>query len=68
MPEKLRIDAADAKARVDANQAIVLDVVSTPAWESLEEAIPKAIRMAPEEFGDRFAELPRERAIIAYCT
>ncbi len=68
MPETLRISPADAKARVDAHQAIVVDVVSPQAWDALDEAVPGAIRISPEEFGQRFGELPRERAIIAYCT
>ncbi len=68
MPERLRIRPADAKARVDAHQAIVVDVVSPQAWDALDEAVPGAIRISPEDFGQRFGELPRERAIIAYCT
>ena len=68
MPERLRISPADAKARVDAQQALIVDVVSPQAWDALDEAIPGAIRIPPDEFGQRFGELPRERAIIAYCT
>jgi rhodanese-related sulfurtransferase len=68
MPERLRISPADAKARVDAHQAIVVDVVSPQAWGTLDKAVPGAIRISPEEFGQRFGELPRERAIITYCT
>jgi rhodanese-related sulfurtransferase len=68
MPERLRISPSDAKARVEAQQAIVVDVVSPQAWDALDEAVPGAIRISPEEFGQRFSELPRERAIIAYCT
>ena len=68
MTEQLRIDPADAKARVDAGEAIILDVVSPMAWEQLDRAIRGAVRIAPDELGDRWGELPRERAIIAYCT
>ncbi len=68
MPERLRISPADAKALLDAQQAIVVDVVSPQAWDALDRAVPGAIRVSPEEFGQRFGELPRERAIIAYCT
>ena len=68
MAEQLRIDPADAKARVDAGEAIILDVVSPMAWEQLDRAIRGAVRIAPDELGERWGELPRERAIIAYCT
>jgi rhodanese-related sulfurtransferase len=68
MPERLRISPTDAKARLDAQQAIIVDVVSPQAWDTLDVVIPGALRIAPEAFGQRFGELPRERAIIAYCT
>jgi rhodanese-related sulfurtransferase len=68
MAESLRIDSAEAKERVDAGQAIILDVVSPMAWEQLDRAVAGAIRISPEEIGQRWSELPREREIIAYCT
>jgi hypothetical protein len=37
--EELRIDPTDAKARVDAGEAIILDVVSPMAWVELDIAI-----------------------------
>jgi rhodanese-related sulfurtransferase len=66
--EQLRIDPADAKRRVDAGEAIILDVVSPVAWEQLDRSVQGAIRIPPDELGERWAELPRELAIIAYCT
>jgi rhodanese-related sulfurtransferase len=66
--EELRISAADAKRLVDAGEAIVLDVVASGVWEALDEAVPGAVRIPPEQVGARFGELPRDRAIIAYCT
>ena len=68
MAESLRIDPTDAKARVDAGEAIILDVVSPLAWEQLDRAISGAVRIAPDELRERWGELPRERAVIAYCT
>jgi len=68
MAEQLRIDPTDAKRRVDAGEAIILDVVSPMAWEQLDRAIQGAVRISPDELGERWQELPRERAIIAYCT
>jgi rhodanese-related sulfurtransferase len=68
MAEPLRIDPTDAKARADAGEAIILDVVSPPAWEQLDRAIQGAVRIAPDELGERWGELPRERVIVAYCT
>jgi rhodanese-related sulfurtransferase len=68
MSEPLRISAADAKARVDTGKAIVLDVVSPAAWDALDVAIARAVRIPPDEFDARSAVLPKDRAIVAYCT
>jgi rhodanese-related sulfurtransferase len=68
MAEQLRIDPTEAKELVDAGEAIILDVVSPMAWEQLDHAIQGAVRIAPDELRERWGELPRERAVIAYCT
>ncbi len=68
MADQLRIDPAGARARLDAREAIVLDVVSPLAWEQLDRAVRGAVRISPDELGERWQELPRERAIVAYCT
>ena len=68
MTEELRISAADARRLVDAGEAIMLDVVASGVWEALDEAVPGAVRIPPEQIGQRFGELPRDRVIIAYCT
>jgi hypothetical protein len=38
------------------------------AWEQLDRAVHGAIRISPDELDERWQELPRERAVIAYCT
>ena len=68
MPEELRIDPAAAQARVAADDAIVLDVVSPMAWEQIDRAIRGAVRISPDEIDARWGELPRDRDIVAYCT
>jgi hypothetical protein len=52
----------------DEGQALILDVVASHVWPSMSRTIAGLIRIAPEEIGDRFGELPRGKAIIAYCT
>jgi rhodanese-related sulfurtransferase len=66
--DDLRIDPREAKRRIDAGEAIVLDVVAPGVWEQLEVAVPGALRIAPPDIEARFRELPREREIVAYCT
>jgi len=66
--DDLRISAAEAKRRVDAGEAIVLDVVQPVTWAQMHRTIQGALRIEPNDIPERFAELPRERQIIAYCT
>lgn len=68
MTNDLRIRPSEARARLDAGQAIILDVVTSAAWDQLDVAIRGAVRIAPEELDRRFRELPRDKEIIAYCT
>ena len=63
-----RIEAAEAKALVDAGQAIILDMVASHVWPAMARTIEDSIRIPPEEIQTRFHELPRDKAIIAYCT
>ena len=68
MAEALRISPAEAKARVDAGEAIVLDVVTPQAWDQIDVAIAGALRIPPDELGGHLADLPKDRDLIAYCT
>jgi rhodanese-related sulfurtransferase len=68
MADALRISPAEARARVDAGRALILDVVSPLAWDQLDVAIAGALRIPPDELNDHLAELPTDRDLIAYCT
>jgi rhodanese-related sulfurtransferase len=68
MPEPVRIQPGDAKALVDAGEAIVLDVVSPHDRAQIDQVVQGSIRIPPNEIARRWRELPSERAIIAYCT
>lgn len=63
-----RINVADAKAMTDAGEAVILDVIASHVWPSMTRIIPGSMRIPPEEVEERFAELPRDKAVIAYCT
>ena len=66
--EDLRIGPAEAKARVDAGKAIILDVVSPGTWEQMPRVVSGAIRISPGEIEQRYRELPTDKQVIAYCT
>jgi rhodanese-related sulfurtransferase len=31
-------------------------------------ALPGAVRIPPDQVDERYGELPREKAVVAYCT
>jgi rhodanese-related sulfurtransferase len=63
-----RIEAADAKVMVENGDAMILDVVASHVWPAMARTIQGSIRIPPEQIQERFGELPRDKAIIAYCT
>ena len=65
---RVRIDAAEARTRIESGDAVALDVVQPRAWDQIDGAVAGAVRISPEELAQRFAELPLDLEIIAYCT
>ena len=66
--EGIRIDPTEAKARADAGEAIILDVVAPHVWEQMHRSVAGAIRLDPREIEHLYQELPRDKQIVAYCT
>jgi rhodanese-related sulfurtransferase len=60
----LRIDAEEARARVD-DGALLVDV---RRQDDHTAALPGAVRVAPDEVPGRVPEFPREVAIVLACT
>jgi rhodanese-related sulfurtransferase len=76
-----RIDPASAKAKLDAGEAVALDVTSSLVYPAVSHRIPGAIRVPPEpiirglqaarpaaEIAKYLESLPPDRDVIAYCT
>lgn len=66
--QDLRIDVQHALTKLEAGEAVALDVVQPGAWDRIDGVIKGAVRIPPEEITQRFEELPRDLDIIAYCT
>ena len=66
--EELRIDPAEAKAKVEAGEAIILDVVAPHVWPEMRRAIAGADQDRPARGWGPLRRAPAERQIIAYCT
>lgn len=61
-----RISAADAKAAVDAGEAILVDVRHESSYRRSHAA--GAMHLYPDQVVTRWKELPREKLIVTYCT
>ncbi len=64
----LRIEVAQAKAKLEAGEAVAVDVVQPGTWDQLDGAVRGAVRIPPKDIEQRFAEIPLDRHIITYCT
>ena len=64
----LRIEVDRAKAKLESGEAVALDVVQPSAWDQVDGAVKSAVRIPPDEIGQRFKELPLGLEIITYCT
>jgi len=64
--EAARISLADAKKAFDAGDAIFVDTRAAEGFKI--EHIKGAINIPAGEFETRYAELPKNRQIIAYCS
>jgi rhodanese-related sulfurtransferase len=65
---EIRIDVDQARAKLEAGEAVALDVVQPGAWDGIDGVVKGAVRIPPEEIPERFKELPRELDVVAYCT
>jgi rhodanese-related sulfurtransferase len=65
---ELRVGVHEARTKLEAGEAVALDVVQPGAWDGLDGVIEGAVRIPPDEILERFEELPRDLDIIAYCT
>ncbi|MDP3968052.1 MAG: metalloregulator ArsR/SmtB family transcription factor [Nocardioides sp.] len=59
------VDTDELLRRLDAGEAVVLDV--RPAPEYAGGHLPGAIHIPLAELADRLSELPQDREIVAYC-
>lgn len=64
--EAKRISVAEAKAALEGGKAVLIDVRVKQAYDA--EHAKGALSVPLAELPNRFAELPKDKLIIAYCT
>ncbi len=75
---EFRIGLENARKKMEAGEAVVLDVTSPLMEPAVRGRIPGAIRVSPRELLDtnrptaevlrRLPPLPRDKTIVVYCT
>jgi rhodanese-related sulfurtransferase len=67
--EPTRITVDELKERMDRGEPFaILDARNPQAWAEADTKLPGAIRVPADEVERHLSEIPRDRAVIAYCT
>jgi len=67
--ETTRITVDEVKERLDrGEQFSFIDTRNPIAWAESDKKLPHAIRVSKEQLGQHLNEIPRDRAVITYCT
>jgi len=68
LPADVLISPAEARARIDRGDAIILDLIGDESWARLDAAPKNALRIPPSQFRVRLPGLSRERELLSLCT
>jgi len=67
--EATRVTVDEVKERIDRGEILTfIDARNPNAWGESDVKLPGAIRVPANEVSKHLDEIPRDRAIITYCT
>jgi rhodanese-related sulfurtransferase len=67
--EATRVTVDEVKTRMERKEPLAfIDTRNPKAWGEAEIKLPGAIRVPADEVEQHLDEIPRDRAIITYCT
>jgi rhodanese-related sulfurtransferase len=67
--EATRVTVDEVKERMDrGEQFTFVDTRNPQAWGEAETKLPRAVRVPAGELEQHLNEIPRDRAVITYCT
>jgi rhodanese-related sulfurtransferase len=67
--EATRVTVEEVKERMDrGEQFAYVDTRNPVAWGESDVKLPGAIRVPANELEQHLSEIPRDRAVITYCT
>ena len=67
--EATRITTDEVRERLDRGEEFTfLDTRNPTAWAESDKKLPNAIRVPADELAQHLNEIPKDRAVITYCT
>lgn len=67
--EATRITVDEVRERMERGEEFAfVDTRNPTAWGDADQKLPHAIRVPAEELAAHVNEIPRDRAVITYCT
>ena len=67
--EATRITTDEVKERLDRGEPFAfVDTRNPQAWAEADQKLPNAIRVPAGDLEQHLNEIPRDRAVITYCT
>jgi rhodanese-related sulfurtransferase len=67
--EATRVTIDEVRKRMENGEPFTfIDARNPEAWAEADKKLPGAIRVPADEVAKHLAEIPRDRAIITYCT
>jgi rhodanese-related sulfurtransferase len=67
--EATRITTDEVKERMDrGEQFAFVDTRNPTAWAESDKKLPNAIRVPADELDQYLDEIPKDRAVLTYCT
>jgi rhodanese-related sulfurtransferase len=67
--EATRITTDEVKERLDRGEEFTfLDTRNPTAWAESDKKLPNAMRVPADQLAEHLNEIPKDRAVITYCT
>ena len=67
--EATRVTTDEVRERMErGEQFTFVDTRNPQAWGESDVKLPGAVRVLADELGQHLEEIPRDRAVITYCT
>ena len=69
MADVSRITVGEVRTRLERGEPLaIVDARSPDSWRQSDSQIPGSIRVPPDEVGAHLHEIPKDRAVLTFCT